>query len=56
MWTATSAVDTLSDRGFPMERIRILGHGISTVETVTGRWTKGKTALAGAGTGAGSAS
>jgi hypothetical protein len=49
---AQHVVDTLSDRGFPVERIRIVGHGISTVETVTGRWTKGKAALAGAGTGA----
>jgi hypothetical protein len=49
---AQHVVDTLSDRGFPVERIRILGHGISSVETVTGRWTKGRAALAGAGTGA----
>jgi hypothetical protein len=49
---AQHVVDTLSDQGFPVERIRIVGHGISTVETVTGRWTKGKAALAGAGTGA----
>lgn len=49
---AQHVVDTLSDRGFPVERIRIVGHGVTTVETVTGRWTKGRAALAGAGTGA----
>ncbi len=49
---AQYVVDTLSDRDFPVERIRILGQGLTTVETVTGRWTKGRAALAGAGTGA----
>jgi hypothetical protein len=49
---AQHVVDTLSDRGFPVERLRIVGHGITTVETVTGRWTKGRASLAGAGTGA----
>lgn len=49
---AQHVVDTLSDRDFPVGRIRIVGHGITTVETVTGRWTNGRVALAGAGTGA----
>lgn len=49
---AQHVVDALSDGGFPVERLRIVGHGITTVETVTGRWTNGRSALAGAGTGA----
>jgi hypothetical protein len=49
---AQHVVDTLSDRGFPVQRIRIVGQGVTTVETVTGRWTRGRAALAGAGTGA----
>ena len=45
-------VDRLSDRGFAVESVRIVGTGIRTVEQVTGRLTKGKAALLGAGTGA----
>ncbi len=48
---AQDLVDALSDRGFPVARIRIVGHDITTVEDVTGRWTKGRASLAGAGTG-----
>lgn len=32
-------VDTLSDSGFPVENIRIVGTGLETVEQVTGRKT-----------------
>jgi hypothetical protein len=45
-------VDQLSDAKFPVERTRIVGNGIRSVETVTGRLTKGRAALYGAGTGA----
>ena len=49
---AQRLVDRLSDAGFPVERVRIVGAGIRSVEQVTGRLTKGRAALAGAGTGA----
>jgi hypothetical protein len=49
---AQHVVDALADQDFPVQRIRIVGHGITTVETVTGRMTKGRAALAGAGSGA----
>ena len=49
---AQRAVDHLSDAGFPVERTEIVGHGVSVVEHVTGRMTKGRAALAGAGSGA----
>jgi hypothetical protein len=49
---AQRLVDRLSDNGFPVEHTRIVGSGIHSVEQVTGRMTKGKAALAGAGTGA----
>jgi hypothetical protein len=49
---AQRLVDELSDARFPVERTRIVGNGIRTVETVTGRLTKGRAALYGAGTGA----
>jgi hypothetical protein len=45
-------VDRLSDAGFPVEHIQIVGTGIRTVEQVTGRMTTGKAALYGAGSGA----
>ena len=45
-------VDQLSDAGFPVQRVRIVGNGLRSVEQVTGRLTKGRAALAGAGTGA----
>jgi hypothetical protein len=35
--SAVAAVDALADDGFPVERVTIVGHGISTVEKVTGR-------------------
>lgn len=41
-------VDTLSDAGFPVENVRIVGLGLETVEQVTGRMTTGKAAVRGA--------
>lgn len=49
---AQRTVDGLSDAGFPVENLRIVGHGVSTVEDVTGRLTNGRAALRGAGGGA----
>lgn len=49
---AQHLVDRLSDAGFPVEHVRIVGTGIHSVEQVTGRLTKGRAALGGAATGA----
>jgi hypothetical protein len=49
---AQAAVDRLSDAGFPVEHVSIVGRDIRIVEDVTGRLTKGKAALNGAGGGA----
>ena len=49
---AQRAVDALSDRQFPVESLRIVGSDLRLVEAVTGRLTKGRAALAGAGSGA----
>jgi len=49
---AQRLVDRMSDDGFPVEHVRIIGDGVRTVEQVTGRMTKGRAALAGAGSGA----
>lgn len=49
---AQQAVDYLSDQGFPVKHVRIIGHGITTVETVLGRVTTGRAALMGAASGA----
>ncbi|MDA2894426.1 hypothetical protein PDG61_26200 [Mycolicibacterium sp. BiH015] len=49
---AQRLVDRLSDNGFPVQHIRIVGEGLHTIEQVTGRMTKGRAALYGAGTGA----
>jgi len=49
---AQSAVDLLSDQGFPVESVSIVGHDIRTVENVSGRLTKGGAAARGAGGGA----
>ena len=49
---AQRVVDQLSDARFPVENVRIVGNGISSVEQVTGRLTKGRAALYGAGMGA----
>ncbi|MGW0821634.1 general stress protein [Streptomyces sp. NPDC002845] len=49
---AQRAVDFLSDNRFPVERTTIIGSDLRMVETVLGRLTRGRAALAGAGTGA----
>lgn len=42
------AVDKLSDAGFPIEGVQIVGHDMKSVEVVTGRMTTGKAAGIGA--------
>jgi hypothetical protein len=49
---AQRAVDRLSDEGFPVERVTIVGTGLRYVEQVTGRVTTGRAALMGAAQGA----
>jgi hypothetical protein len=49
---AQRLVDGLSDAGFPVQHIRIVGDGLHSVEQVTGRITKGRATLYGAGGGA----
>jgi heat induced stress protein YflT len=49
---AERAVDWLSDQGFAVERISIVGTGLRYVEQVAGRVTTGRAALTGAGQGA----
>jgi hypothetical protein len=49
---AQRAVDRLSDAKFPVQHVQIVGRDLQLVETVTGRLTKGRAALAGAATGA----
>jgi hypothetical protein len=49
---AERAVDRLADRGFPVERVAIVGRDLALVEHVTGRMTYGRAALAGALSGA----
>jgi hypothetical protein len=49
---AERAVDFLSDREFPVERVAIVGTGLKTVEQVAGRLTTARAALAGAAQGA----
>jgi hypothetical protein len=49
---AEHMVDRLSDVGFPVERVRIVGAGLQSVEQVMGRLTKGRATLIGAGLGA----
>lgn len=44
---AQRAVDYLSDQKFPVEHLTIVGSGLKLVETVTGRLTWGRAALAG---------
>jgi hypothetical protein len=48
---AQRAVDTLSDRKFPVDRVAIVGSDLHLVEQVTGRLTVWRAALAGAATG-----
>ena len=45
---AQAVVDFLSDRGFPVETVTIVGADLRLVEQVTGRLTAGRAALAGA--------
>lgn len=49
---AQRAVDHLSDNKFPVERTSIVGTNLALVETVLGRMTTERAALAGAATGA----
>jgi heat induced stress protein YflT len=49
---AERAVDSLSDRGFPVEHVSIVGTGLRSVEQVSGRLTTGRAAARGAGQGA----
>jgi len=46
--SAQEAVDRLSDDGFPVEKIDIVGSGLRLVERVTGRLTRARAASAGA--------
>jgi hypothetical protein len=50
--SAQRAVDFLSDNGFPVERTSIIGTDLRLVETVLGRMTVGRAALAGLASGA----
>jgi hypothetical protein len=45
---AQRAVDRLSDDGYPVEQLDIIGSDLRLVERVTGRLTKGRAAAAGA--------
>lgn len=49
---AERAVDRLSDLGFPVERVAIVGHDLTLVEQVTGRANYLTSALRGAAAGA----
>ena len=49
---AQRLVDRLSQARFPVEHVRIVGDGLESVEQVTGRMTKGRATLYGAGAGA----
>jgi hypothetical protein len=48
---AQRAVDQLSDNGFPVEKLDIVGSDLRMVERVTGRLTRARAAMAGAGSG-----
>lgn len=49
---AQRAVDYLSDKGFPVQHVTIVGSDLRMVENVLGRLTRGRAALAGAASGA----
>lgn len=49
---AQHLVDRMSDAGFPVEHLRIVGDEVRTVEQITGRMTNARSALAGAAGGA----
>jgi hypothetical protein len=44
---AQQLVDRLSDVGFRIEQVRIVGTGLRSIEQVTGRLTKGRAAVFG---------
>jgi hypothetical protein len=46
--SAQQAVDRLSDDGFPVEKLDVVGSDVRLVERVTGRLTRGRAAGAGA--------
>ena len=46
------SIDRLSDRGFAVERVAIVGRGLRSVEQVAGRMSTGRAALVGLGEGA----
>ena len=48
---AQRAVDYLSDQGFPVQHVSIVGSDLRMVENVLGRLTRGRAALAGAASG-----
>ncbi|SDR32221.1 general stress protein [Thermostaphylospora chromogena] len=50
--SAQRTVDALSDAGFPVEHLAIVGSDLRLEETVTGRVTNARAALMGAGNGA----
>src|SRR5215468_4644391 len=50
--SAQRAVDRLSDDGFPVEKLDIVGSGLRLVERVTGRLTTARATAAGAASGA----
>lgn len=49
---AQRLVDKLSDEGFEVEHVRIIGRGLHSVEQVVGRMTTGRAAVMGAASGA----
>lgn len=49
---AQRAVDFLSDEGFPVQNVSIIGSDLKMVERITGRLTRGRAAGLGAVTGA----
>jgi uncharacterized membrane protein len=49
---AERAVDHLSDAGFPVEEVEVVGSDLHIVEHVTGRLTTGRATMAGAASGA----
>jgi hypothetical protein len=49
---AERAVDFLSDQGFPVEHVTIVGTGLRYIEQVSGRVTTGRATLTGTGMGA----
>lgn len=49
---AERAVDHLSDQGFPVERVAVIGQDVRLVEQVVGRMNYGRAALHGAASGA----